>query len=816
MKMNRRDVLKGIGITTAAIVVGAYNNAIGVCDAANADTNDEKQLLSNRTLFKSDKGCYLDNPVLASNSDGRSWAVWLNRMPDDVESLMYSEFTDKWSDAVQVISAIGRYESPRIACSPNGNPMAAWIEIIDDAWVLKSSQFGDGGFGKVKTISSRKGKARNPSLIAADDNTFWIAWESYRNGKFCISMKQYRKGSWGKEINVTNGKVNSFDPAIAADGKGNIWVSYSEVDRGHRNILLVDYNIASSKLNEHLLIAAGGDMIKRPNTHSYPSLWCDNENRIWVAYEHDSQPSKGTLSYHGLRECSVVCVNEKKQLLTTSKNKSVLSDDNDHYPLLLADGFGRIWIFSRKSEVYNREWNMRASCLDGSNGWTSPAKLLPEKESGRLSRPAVTLISGSSFWTAWQEDYYIKSDKWHNNIESSIHIAKIDMPEQQPNAGSVVFRLADKIVPSEKPKGRSRIKRRKIKAGDEEYIIVYGNMHEHSNFSACASDGSDGTLDDNYRQGINVESYDFMAVTDHDFNTNEIAWREVRRTTQFYTDEPNFIALPAYEWTYLNGVEIPPSAGHRNVIFASDSDAANFIHDKRTIYGIHMPEGNTIDKVWRLFREKQIKDVVCIPAHTTLRDHPMNWDSHDHEYQTAVEMCSVGASNEYKGCPRGYANPTKYESCYVQSALARGYKLGFVGNGDHHGTGIGASGVLVKEVSRKGIVEALKARRCFATTGDKIFVDFKVNGHIMGEEIISKVKPRITASLKCTDAIVNIVIFKNNEIIYEKDKDELNNTKDYELEFVDELFASDSYYYLRAIQANNEIVWASPVWVRYM
>ncbi|MHB0999236.1 MAG: DUF3604 domain-containing protein [Armatimonadota bacterium] len=816
MKMSRRDVLKGIGVTAAAIVVGACDSVIGETGIANADTDIEKQLLSNHTLFKSSEGCYLDNPVLASNNSGHTWAVWLNRMPDDIESLMYSEFKDKWSDAVQVIPTTGKYESPCISCASYGDPMLIWIEITGEAWILKSSHYNNGKFDKAKTVSSRKGKVKNPSIIALDDGTFWAAWESYRNGRFRISMKQYQKGSWGKEVEITDGQVNSFDPAIAADSKGNIWVSYSAVDRGHRNILLTSYDTASNKLDEPLLIAAGGDMVRRPNTHAYPSLWCDNENRVWVAYEHDSQPSKGTLSYHGFRECSIVCLNEKRQLETTSRNRSVIGSDNDHYPALRTDGFGRLWVFSRKSEPYKRGWNLRGSCLNGSSGWTSPVTLLPDKELGRISRPAVALISGSSFWTAWQEDYFTLGDKWQDNIQSSIHIAKIDMPEPQTNPGSVAFRLANTVKPSDMQKRRPWIKRRKIKVGDEEYTVVYGNMHEHSNLSRCAADGSDGTLDDNYRQGINVEGYDFMAMTDHDFDTNEIAWRETRRTTQFYNSEPNFIALPAYEWTYLNGVDIPPSAGHRNVVFASDADAANFIHDKKTIYGIHMPEGNTIDKVWRLLREKQMNDVVCIAAHPTLKDHPMDWNAHDPEYQTVVEIFSSGNSNEHKGCPRECTSLTKYESCFVQNALARGHKLGFVGCGDHHATGLGATGLLVKEVSRRGLVEAMKARRCFATTGDKIFIDFKVDGHIMGEEFASKDKPHITASLKCTDTIDNIVVFKNNQIIYEKGKKDLGSTKEYEIDFVDESFTSDSYYYLRAIQTNNEIVWSSPVWVKHI
>ena len=67
----------------------------------------------------------------------------------------------------------------------------------------------------------------------------------------------------------------------------------------------------------------------------------------------------------------------------------------------------------------------------------------------------------------------------------------------------------------------------------------------------------------------------------------------------------------------------------------------------------------------------------------------------------------------------------------VRDALERGYRLGFVGSGDSHdghpglvhlasgGSG-GLAGILAKARTREAVLEALRARRVYATNGPRI------------------------------------------------------------------------------------------------
>jgi hypothetical protein len=75
----------------------------------------------------------------------------------------------------------------------------------------------------------------------------------------------------------------------------------------------------------------------------------------------------------------------------------------------------------------------------------------------------------------------------------------------------------------------------------------------------------------------------------------------------------------------------------------------------------------------------------------------------------------------------------------VVEGLDRGLRFGLIGSTDQHVGYPGAypqglAAVYAPELSRAAIWEALKARRCYAVTGDRIRIEFAVNDVIMGGE----------------------------------------------------------------------------------
>ncbi|MDO8586758.1 MAG: DUF3604 domain-containing protein [Armatimonadota bacterium] len=809
MSLSRRDFIKKLGLTGAAFIIAP---TVSAEESQPSPLQDAGFELLDHQVLSSDPGSYADNPVLSSDGKGRAWLAWLQRLENDKETIAVREYHGEWKPAVSITPIPGRYESPCLACGQDGHPLAVWLRLDGSRWNLESSLCRDGKFLKPTAVGSGAGKPWNPCLVSGRNGSFWLAWEVYSRGKFRIRLKEFRDGRWGRAIDVTDGRNNAYDPAPAVDLGGRVWIAYSAVKDGSRNVFLTAYNPGDGSLDAPVVVSDCAGTPAKAVANSKPSVICDADNGVWIAYQHSAFKERG--SYHGKME--VRAVRYRKGELSRAVGEMddsqvhALAGANDHFPVFAQGAGGALCLFSRNSLESRRTWEVRASRLDGS-GWSKPLAPLCDAPLGRLARPAVCPAQDGSFWLAWQSDDYW-GVKNLGDIKSRVHVARVVMDSPSP-VSPVRFEKAAPVVSDPSPYGRPRQSRRRIRTPDRDYTLLFGNLHEHSLISKCWADGSDGTSDDNYRYGMDAEGYDFMAITDHCFNLYEAAWRKTRRAASFYNDPPYFVALPAYEWT-LGKQDKPPSSGHRNIIFASDKDAGAFLSPKGAVYHSVLDESNRMDKVWQLMRDKRIS-AVTIPHHPAMVGAPMDWDFHDPHYQSVVEIYQCRHSSEYRGCPQEIRNPTKHEGSYVQDALALGHRLGFIASGDHNAMGIGLAAILVEEVSQRGIVEALLARRCYATTGDKIFLDFRVDGHLMGEEYVAAGKPRISAIVECEQPIINLVVFKNNKVVHEMAEGDLKSRKILTVDFVDEGFSGNSYYYLRVIQDNKQIAWSSPVWANY-
>ncbi|MFC1652230.1 DUF3604 domain-containing protein, partial [Planctomycetota bacterium] len=370
--------------------------------------------------------------------------------------------------------------------------------------------------------------------------------------------------------------------------------------------------------------------------------------------------------------------------------------------------------------------------------------------------------------------------------------------------------------------GRPRVPRRTMTYQGQDYTLLLGNLHEHSEGSYCWPAGADGILHDDYRFALYGEGYDFLGITDHTNHMDEPYWRKSIRWADFYNDPQHLVALPAVEWTLSpprGFKKIPRGVGHRNVIFGSSGDARKFIRDGREIYSEFSPESSDAEKLWALIREKQI-DCVAIPHHVSDEVHPVCWQVRDETLEPVVELFQCRGNSEYPGCPREN-NVTRHQTtthreAFMDFALRdKGHRIGFIGSGEHNNLGVGLAAVWVRNVSRQGILEALRSRRCYATTGDKIFIDFRINGTLFGEVIADAGMQRMSIEIDAVQPIKQVEILRNSQVIASLSQAE--GQKTFQGEFQDDGVADEHgvlYYYLRVTQTNEQIAWSSPIWVQ--
>ena len=108
-----------------------------------------------------------------------------------------------------------------------------------------------------------------------------------------------------------------------------------------------------------------------------------------------------------------------------------------------------------------------------------------------------------------------------------------------------------------------------------------------------------------------------------------------------------------------------------------------------------------------------------------------------------AEIFSMHGSSERDGGPFPMDIPwmaIRESGQTVLSALERGCRVGFIASTDEHvgypgAYRFGLMAAYAADLSREAIWDALRNRRTYAVTGDRIRLDFRIDNHPMGSEL---------------------------------------------------------------------------------
>jgi hypothetical protein len=266
---------------------------------------------------------------------------------------------------------------------------------------------------------------------------------------------------------------------------------------------------------------------------------------------------------------------------------------------------------------------------------------------------------------------------------------------------------------------------------------------------------------------------DYVTHSEHDVWMDDAEWQALKDNVRRYAEEGRFIAYLGYEWTVRN-----IQGGHHNVLYRTpdrrDRIAAQFFPTLSALY-----QG--------LRASADPRDVLVIPHAHQAGDYRMN----DPDMETLVEIMSQHGNFEWFG--RMYLN--------------HGHQVGFTAASDNHLSqpgytapnnaslaqrgGLGA--VLAGEKTTNALFDAMKSLSAYATSGERIILDFEVNGTGMGQRAPFAEQRRVAGRVIGTAPIDTITLVRNEEEIWTKDylgdtADRLNDTESLLLSF-----ASDSY-----------------------
>lgn len=359
--------------------------------------------------------------------------------------------------------------------------------------------------------------------------------------------------------------------------------------------------------------------------------------------------------------------------------------------------------------------------------------------------------------------------------------------------------------------------RRKFDPSAPDLELFVGDLHGHTKLS-------DGRVDiDFYFQNIRDRAkLDFAALTDHDhggvaestlwYGGKNSKWELIKSKVKEYNEEGKFTTILAYErdsYPFFN-----------NMVLYFRTDDADMIIDERP--------GEFTEECYR--RVLSDPDILAVPHDTYSFSAGGDFIKLENDLiPPLMEIISRGDPTEYMGNP-GFRSKSACEGGFYQDALKKGAKIGCIGGSDDHSgrNGLyheplgysamypGVTGVWARANTREDIFDALVAKRTFAYMLGKpdgemcgrIAIDFRINGHWMGETIKrpDTVDLRIFFNVKADVPIKAITLVKNcrNYMIFAYESETIF---DYNQE------NDTDIYYLRVELEDGRFAWTSPIWV---
>ncbi len=292
--------------------------------------------------------------------------------------------------------------------------------------------------------------------------------------------------------------------------------------------------------------------------------------------------------------------------------------------------------------------------------------------------------------------------------------------------------------------------------------LFWGDLHNH-NAVGYAKGSLQRSID------LAREHLDFFAFTGHawwhdmphmpgdahlrwvkGFEVHRKHWPKTRQLIRDANDD-GFTALLGYEWH-------SSQFGDYCMIFPGD-------HEE-----LFLP-----DHVGKLLGYARQHNVLAIPHHVGYKQgwRGANFEHFRRDVSPVVEIFSEHGCTESERAPQPMIRHSmggRSTANTIVRQLAKGLRFGFVASSDNHrgypgAYGEGVLGVWAADASPASLLEAIRARRTYAATGDRIVLEMALNGKPMGAELKPTSDRQFDIRCEAQDSLAMLELVRNGRTI---------------------------------------------------
>ena len=302
----------------------------------------------------------------------------------------------------------------------------------------------------------------------------------------------------------------------------------------------------------------------------------------------------------------------------------------------------------------------------------------------------------------------------------------------------------------------------------------------------------------------------------------------INQTVADFNEEDRFIALSGAQYLSDESGE-----GIREVLLAKETKSPGK-HKECKLFPLS-----------KLYKQSTNHELISIPIFTASKKFGYNFKNFHPEFERVVEIynswgCSERTESEGNPFPIKGSVDSENPEGTILSALKKNLRFGFVAGGlddrnlyanffdsDQQQYAPGLTAVICSKYSRESLLEALYQRQCYATTGQRIIVNFQITSAPMGSELSTAIKPglvvnrHISGYVAGTAKLTTIEIIRNGDVLHTFSPDGNNFEYEYDdLTSFAQIALPDpqngapfAFYYLRVTQENGAMAWSSPIWI---